>query len=455
MSGLRDRLRRLTSSVDRKPATEHKQVPDHQDQRLSELSEVSGGEKPGTHTSVSGMAGQVTSSSDEWSRIGAGLCQVDDGAFIKRQIRFPLNYWHGKYRLGDLKGVQGDLAVLGHLDRELSDGSQLLFFDTETMGLGVGTGNVPFMIGYGYLDAGEQFVVEQIFIRNPAEERYALSYLHDVLGRFSHLVTFNGRSFDWPVLNNRYVLHRLDEPPTLSQIDLLYPARSLWKEALPSCRLGTIEEKKLGYVRMNDLPGSEAPERYMEYLMTQRVEDIVDVFVHNERDILSLAVLAIRMNELLQGNTQTSPGLVPESGVRLALWLDKFKRRRIARELLIDALRSGSVPGIQLTEAASLWKKWHEHDLAAACWRKYCEQAQGKLLSVQPMIELAMYYEHRARDFEAAIYWTKRARSAVERRLTLGRNRAADRELLRQIDHRLNRLHRKINKPTQEMIIFH
>jgi len=430
MSGLRDRILRLTRSSERETASE----------------------QPLT-TSVEGSYDQEAV---EWARVDAEIHRVRDGTFIKRTRRYPLEHAHGRYRLGELRSVTDEFAVLGHIERELADASQLLFFDTETTGLGVGAGNVPFMIGYGYMEE-TQFVVEQLFIRNPAEEHDALSYLRDVISRFSHVITYNGRSFDWPVLMNRFVLQRLAPPSEPAHIDLLYPSRSLWKESLPSCRLGVIEEQKLGLRRAGDLPGSEAPARYVQYLSSKRIDDVIEVFVHNERDILSLAALTVCFQELLSGATSklTVPGIVREDGVKLAAWLDRLDRRGWAREALLTALRTDSISRTRLLEAASLWKRWHEYDQAAACWHLYCRRSHGKHLTVEPLIELAIYYEHRVRDIEAAITWARQAREVVERRMALGRRREIDRDLLRQIDHRLARLFKKNGKPTQELLNFH
>src|SRR5690606_8233663 len=112
-----------------------------------------------------------------WASIEAELCTSAGGTFIKRTRRYPLQAAHGQCTLGELWRLGGQLALLSAPQQELVDPSQLLFLDTETTGLGVGAGNVPFMIGYGYVEEG-QFTVEQLFIRDPAEEYYALNHLH-------------------------------------------------------------------------------------------------------------------------------------------------------------------------------------------------------------------------------------------------------------------------------------
>mgnify|MGYP001217572453 CR=1 FL=1 len=435
MNSLRDRLRRLTKS--------------NEDQQTDRLAAASG-------AAQTDHAAQTDQEEGEWRQLDARICRSEGGAFILRTRRYPLDYRHGRYLLRELNAINNMMAALANVpDQPIANASQLLFFDTETTGLGVGAGNVPFMIGCGYLD-GHQFVVEQLFIRNPAEEYYALGYLGSLIERFSHVVTYNGRSFDWPVLKNRFVLHRLRAPGEPAHLDFLYAARSLWNRQLTSCRLSAVEERKLGIVRGYDLPGAEAPERYRQYLITQQAQTMKDVFIHNERDIVSLAVLAVHFQHLLSGTVRMAPDTVPEDDVRVAFWLDKLNLHSRAQEVLCAALQQADkLKREQLLEAAALCKKWHDYDQAAALWRAYCKQSVGTLQALEPLIELAMYYEHRQRDMEAALHWSLQARMLIERRMSLSRRQASDRALLHQIDHRLKRLRRKIDKPAQQMMHFH
>ncbi|UJF35968.1 ribonuclease H-like domain-containing protein [Paenibacillus hexagrammi] len=177
---------------------------------------------------------------------------------------------------------------------------ELLFFDTETTGLGVGAGNVPFLIGIGYYSA-EQFVVEQLLIRNHAEEYAMLTYVQALMSRFSRLVSYNGRTFDWPLLKNRFIMNRIKiDDSHILQLDLLYPSRSLWRNTLPSCRLSKVEESRLDFERSDDVPGSMAPTLYFQYLAEQDPNILQGVLTHNEHDILTLAALSIHFGKLLE-----------------------------------------------------------------------------------------------------------------------------------------------------------
>lgn len=428
MSGLRDRLQRLTKS-----------------RSLTESAE---------HDKQSAAGSKPDSASCAWARINAEVCTAGGGSFIRRTIDYPLSYVHGRYTLGQLQ-QSADLLAYISSNKEHVTAQQLLFLDTETTGLGIGAGNVPFMIGFGFLNE-DRFTVEQLFMRNPAEEYSALLYLQQKLALFSHLVTYNGRTFDWPVLKNRFVLHRLAEPQDPGHIDFLYPSRSLWRKTLTTCKLSVVETEKLGVERVDDLPGAEAPARYMEFLSSSSVAVIEPVFIHNERDIVSLAALAAAFHERLAGDPACDRLSVPEEMLQQALWLDRLGRRKTAENVLSRLLSSGAVlTGQQLLDAASLYKRWRQYDAAASLWRQCTEgRFSGAINRLEPLIELAVYYEHRLRDPLAALAWTEKARSVLERRLALHRGRPADRMLLAQIDHRMQRLRRKLGRPQQQSLLF-
>lgn len=274
------------------------------------------------------------------------------------------------------------------------------------------------------------------------------------LQSFSHLATYNGRSFDWPVLKNRFVLHRLEEPTELAQIDFLYPSRSLWRKILPTCTLSVVE-KKLGIMRGNDLPGAEAPAAYIQFLDSSSVADIEPVFLHNERDIVALAALAIAISERLRGDACNQES-VPEEIIQQALWLERLGRRKTAKLVLDRLMASGAWLSVrQMLDAAALYKRWRQYEAAAKLWRRCVDRRNDSAMqSLEPLIELAIYYEHRLRDPEGALFWTEQARSVIERRLALRRGHSSERMLLTQIDHRRQRLQRKLGIPRQQAFMF-
>ena len=137
--------------------------------------------------------------SPEWDEMGVRVVASTEGEFLVRESRYPLEHRHGMHQLAELPIAQRALGAFDQAGVVDPDGANLLFLDLETTGLGVGAGNVPFMVGLAYSRDGK-FCVEQMLIRHPAEERAMIAYLTEKLPTFSHLVTYNGRTFDWPVL---------------------------------------------------------------------------------------------------------------------------------------------------------------------------------------------------------------------------------------------------------------
>ncbi len=172
----------------------------------------------------------------------------------------------------------------------------MVFWDTETTGLG-GPGTYVFLVGLGYLE-DDAFVVRQHFIRSPDEEPAMLQAVADSLPQWPTMTTFNGVSFDLPLLRSRMKAHEVKLGiQDVLHCDLLYGARRLWQRRLPNCRLQTLEKHILEFERQGDVPSSAVPGLYFDYLKTGDLESLDGVFHHNVLDIISLAGLMIAMHE--------------------------------------------------------------------------------------------------------------------------------------------------------------
>ena len=168
---------------------------------------------------------------------------------------------------------------------------QLLLFDTETTGLAGGTGTRAFMIGAADWHEG-QLRVRQLLITRMAAEAAMLDTFAQWLCPETVLVSYNGRSYDAPLLTTRYRLARLHNPLAgLAHVDLLHPARRRYRGVYENCRLATIERHVLGIVREDDLPGSEAPRAWRDYLNGGSAHDLRRVLAHNHQDVVTLAQL--------------------------------------------------------------------------------------------------------------------------------------------------------------------
>lgn len=199
---------------------------------------------------------------------------------------------HGGFHMSRVEEIPADaLAALSEGSVQSSDPKRWAFLDTETTGIAGGTGTCAFLVGIGRVtDRG--FSVRQYFMRDFGEEASMLHAITRDLEDCEVLVTYNGRSFDQPLLESRYVLAR-QKPPfaRLHHVDLLHGARRLWKLRFDSCRLVELENRILGFERENDVAGGMIPQFYFHYLRTHRMSALQGVFHHNVLDILSLACL--------------------------------------------------------------------------------------------------------------------------------------------------------------------
>ncbi|TXK85395.1 ribonuclease H-like domain-containing protein [Paenibacillus sp. N3.4] len=397
--------------------------------------------------------------SDEWAQLGAHVETSPAGSFVMRRRVYGADSVHGYYRLQDLADFAENLSCF-HDRAGAVQLEELLFFDTETTGLGVGTGNVPFMVGIGFYTE-ESFTVEQLFIRNPAEEHAMLIYLQELIMRFTHIVSYNGRTFDWPILKNRYVLNRLKMADSrLLHLDLLYPSRSLWRNSLPSCRLSKVEESRLGFERVDDVPGSMAPVLYFQYLAEKNPAILEGVFVHNEHDIVTLAALAIHFGKLLHGEAAAHTlEIEPEEKFRTGLWLEKMGRTSLAEAYLdglFEQLTNGEINVSQaefesiLLLMAAFYKKKCRYLRAVELWKRWIAVKPATIaLQLDPYLELAMYYEHKEKNLHQAIFYAEEAWAKLWRRRALHRNDRKQTEIEEALEKRIRRLKQKMQRVRQ------
>ncbi len=322
---------------------------------------------------------------------------------------------HGTRCIGDMTDLDmGRLAVLAN-DSALRglDYRQALFLDTETTGLAGGTGTVAFLIGLGWFE-GDGFVTLQLFARDYSEERATLLHLKELLRERAFLVSFNGKAFDATLLATRFIMNRLPDPLSgLPHLDLLHPARRLLSHRLADRRLGTLEAAVLGFEREGDIPGSEIPQRYFDWLRRRDGRLMADVFEHNRLDILSLAALAAHLAELIDPDTEKA-GF--HQGDRLAaarLFLAREHRAEAIR--LLDPLSGCACPETAREasrELSLLHKRQGRWPEAVAIWEEMIRRNGEDLFA---LVEIAKWCEHRRRDFDRALALTASACSCGAR----------------------------------------
>ncbi|MGH7600904.1 MAG: ribonuclease H-like domain-containing protein, partial [bacterium] len=232
-----------------------------------------------------------------------------DGCFVVER-RFAVHHAHGNVLLSGMQKISRAALAIAGKDESLAalDLSRALFLDTETTGLAGGTGTVAFLLGIGRFE-GEEFVVRQYFLRQPYEEAAMLKRLQTDINDSTGLVTFNGKTFDIPLLRTRAVLHRLNVGfERLPHFDVLHAARRLWKDQINSCSLNGLESSILRLRRSQDIPGALIPQIYFDFLRHGEAAQLPEVFAHNRQDIVSMAALLVRITQLVQHPLQSPNG---------------------------------------------------------------------------------------------------------------------------------------------------
>ncbi len=332
------------------------------------------------------------------------------GETFQARQSFPLYLKYGEMTLSEILSIPTYPAHLLLKDdrfKEL-DFRKALFLDTETTGLSGGTGTFAFMIGVGYFQ-GNEFVIQQLFMRDYSEEKASLSIFREILESYQFLVTFNGRLYDIPLLETRFILSRMvSRIREMPNLDLLYPARRIWKGAYENCRLITLESRLLGIEREDDVPSEWIPSLYFEYLKTGDARKIYRVFYHNQMDILTLVALAGRIHLIYHNPYAAQPRKGVEHFSLGRLFWDHGEREKaipcfeIALKQCEDELAWEVMRWLSMA-----LKKTGQIEKAQAIWEEMLTWPYPKDLF--PYIELAKYYEHRCKDVERAILYVDQA----------------------------------------------
>jgi uncharacterized protein YprB with RNaseH-like and TPR domain len=374
------------------------------------------------------------------------VVENEHGVFYSVQVDTPNERTRGGIRFGDVLEARGDLIAIAGRDAELADidVNRTAFVDTETTGLAGGTGTYAFLVGIGFFRDGN-FVVRQYFMRDQSEEKAMMAAVSGALRQFDWGVTFNGRSFDFPLLATRFILSRIrPQLDHMVHLDLLHTCRRIWGRAPFAAggglRLGSLESALLAHRRPTDVPSWQVPEIYFHYLRSGDAEDLRAVFAHNVEDILSMVSL-LGVIDAVMGSWQT-PGIVdPHAVVGIGRIFEMDGRLDRAAEAYAAALAESLQPEIAGKAAMSLsliHKRLEDWSRAASIWEKL---AEGKGRSAAAAcVELAKYFEHRLSDFgRAYFYCMSAADRAGELEFPVG-GQLSEWEL----EHRASRLRRRM-----------
>jgi len=396
---------------------------------------------------------------------------VDGQRFVVVERVYRPGHRHGRVTVADgLPPSDGVWPTLDLLARAPCR-QGLLFVDLETTGLAGGAGTLAFLVGCGWFDGGT-FRVRQYLMSNVAGERALLKALTDVAGQFGTVVTYNGKTFDLPLIETRYLFHRMESPFSgLPHVDMLHPARRLWRPLADAprpaggdsvaggdvgsraggfesaCRLTTLERTQCGFEREGDVPGWEIPDRYFAFVRSGDARPLEAVLEHNRLDILSLALVTAQTCQMLQEGPASARS--PREALGLGRIYLTGGRLQEARECFADAgglsVRPrdlGSHEGEAMVQAeglrafALISRRARQFDDAEIAWRRLLELEGSPPHIVREATDaLAVHFEHRRRDLLAAKSYALRS---------LGFEGPPTREGA--IRHRVARLDRKLER---------
>jgi hypothetical protein len=399
----------------------------------------------------------------EWRTLDAGRCFL-----VERRIAPDVS--HGACRIGEL-AERLDRSISGTQVLVPGARAPLVFFDLETTGLNGGAGTCAFLVGFGSFDVDGSFTIRQYVMTHAGDERAMLQAVAAQLRASGALVSFNGKSFDAPLLETRFLFHRLTWPgAAIPHVDVLHPARRFWRSRVESdglsCSLPALEQHVLDAARCGDVPGLEAPARYFEFIRSGDARPLAGVLDHNRFDLVSLAGLMVRLLDLIRigaGGATTAREAFALGGVyERAGWPARasaaFERAlelvsaetRATRASRLAAAEGWPPAAVAQTAGARLHleilralarsaRRAGRHDEAARWWRHLLERpACPPEIAREATEALAVYHEHRQRDLEQARVFTLRA---LETRPPTVRQAA--------VQHRLARIERKLGeRPT-------
>jgi uncharacterized protein len=328
--------------------------------------------------------------------------RTDHGSTVLVEARIPATECHGGVRFDGLVGPVGrGLAELAGADLAVEqDLGEAVFLDVESTGLGAGAGTYAFLVGLARITDGE-VVLRQHFLRGPEQEAAWVDLLARDLDTCGLLVTFNGRSFDVPLLHTRFIMQRRSLPILdVPHLDLMRPARRLWRHHLPSCALVSLEQNLLDLHREGDIPGREIPGIYSEYLTTGDAAPLAPVVSHNALDVLSMISLAIRIRDLLDDHRQAVPDH-PAVWLGLGRCHEQLGARQDAEHAYTKACDDSPARNEALRRLSGLYKRDHRWDQAEALWRRLVQQAHPD--GIYPYEELAKHLEHRQHRYADAL----------------------------------------------------
>lgn len=368
-----------------------------------------------------------------------------EGAFYLVRRDYPLAYAQGVVSLGSALESGAKEIAFSASDAELSDFDprKALFIDTETTGLAGGAGTVAFLVGVGYFHE-DVFRLDQCFMRDYDEEEPMLRFLGELAGDFETLVSYNGKSFDLPLLRTRFIQNRTPcSFEGLLHYDLVHAARRFWRRRLQDCSLGNIEREVLGVRRVGDVPSYLIPQLYFDYLSSRDARPLEGVFYHHRMDILSLVSLTGWIARSL-----TAPDGFEHAEDRLSIVRMHFRQKTYGEvvahgQRFLDGGEGEALRRECLEMVGMAHKRLQQWEAMRDAFEKLLDEFPKDITA---RLELAKLHEHRTRDLGEARRLCEEGLQVYYTQLALHRPPDLEEAAATALQHRLARIKRKLGR---------
>lgn len=340
----------------------------------------------------------VQSLPDNLSSIQANYFETCYGVCAIREKRFSIEFEHGPFTLDEFIKLPPDIFSLLGKDLKMNSvkAEDIIFIDTETTGLAGGTGTYAFIIGIGIFE-NDEFKITQLFLPDLDHEAAQLFKLSEIIGNRSCLMSFNGKSYDIPLLKNRLILCGLElDFDSFQHLDLVHTCRRLWKNSIGSCSLQNIEKQILKIERSNDIPGHEIPKLYFNYLQHKEPKPLLSVFKHNVIDLLSLVSITKSCSQIFYQPDKIDSQADYSVPLKTFMQLEQFDKVEYYMVNLPDCIQKQEK---LLYWQALFYKRTKQWEKSINCFLNLLQIR----FTLTPYIEISKIYEHRLKDYKAAL----------------------------------------------------
>jgi len=338
----------------------------------------------------------------------------DNLPFTCKEYNYPLYSKFGKVELSDWHQVTSQQLGVIFRDEvcESLSPEKVLFFDTETTGLAGGTGTIPFMLGFGFFTESD-FRVKIYILNDLGQEDAFLEEIDRFLEThdFSATITYNGKSFDFPLMETRYILQRKRFPLLkLPHFDFLFSARTIWKHTYESRKLGYLGDVLLGLSREEDIIASQIPAIYFNYLRTQSFSLMEKIVYHNSLDLVGLAALILLAVYYLQDvSAMQDEGEILGTAKLFEKYGELDKALRLY-DVLVESATRQEIVNEAVKSLAVIKKKKKLYDEALEWWHLLSQSGSSNHLAAR---ELSVHFEHREKNYLKAFEYSQKALDSI------------------------------------------